>query len=135
MAWVDTAGRAPLVRRRDGAFEIEYAAGHLLERDLSRLPEGSPRRVEVAAKRFEKFGFHRALRLAGARAGDRVRVGELELTLWEYPTPRLRASAGGDGIADYGFAVIPALGRLDEQELAPIAEGVADEVIASLLEA
>ncbi len=57
------------------------------------------------------------------------------MTLWEYPATRLRSSAGGDGIAGYGYAVIPALGRLDQLELPAIAEGVADEVIASLLEA
>ena len=45
VAWVDTAGRVPLLRRRSGAFKIEYAAGYLLKRDLARLPQGSPQSV------------------------------------------------------------------------------------------
>ena len=133
MAWVDTAGRVPLVRRRSGAFEIEYAAGYLLKRDLARLPQGSPQRVESARKTFEKFGLHRALRLAGAREGDRVRLGGVEFRLWDYPEPRLRPSEAGDGIAGYEYIVAPPVGRLDSAAVAVVADGIAAAVIARLL--
>src|SRR5262245_24345391 len=115
VAWVDTPGRMPRVTRRGRTFGIDYAAARSLVADVGRAGGiGSTEGRAVAIETFEKFGLHRALRLAGARAGDTVRVRGLEATLWDYPPPRL---AGWDGVADYPYVEIPALRGQDPDDL------------------
>ncbi len=108
VAYVDTPGRVPRVRRRNGVFVIEYKAARMMKQPPDQLPSSAY--PVVFAKGFEQFGFHRALRLAGARPGDRVRVGELELELWEYPEPKLKGTT--DGIRNYRYIETPPFARL-----------------------
>jgi hypothetical protein len=115
VAWVDTPGRMPRVSRRDRTFEIDDAATRYLVADVAKeggidTPGGRARAIDT----FEKFGLHRALRRAGARPGDTVRVRDLEATLWDYPPPCL---AGWDGVADYPYVEIPALRGQDPDDL------------------
>ena len=127
VAYVDTEGRIPQVQRRKGVFEIEYAASRMMLRDARRLPESARPTLE---KTFEKFGFHRALRLAGARPGDRVRVGALEFELWDYPKPKLAGTS--DGIRGYRYIETPPFGKLDAASLEERARELAPRVIDAL---
>ena len=128
VAYVDTPGRVPLVRRRSGVYVIEYAAGRMLRQPPQQVPSSAY--PVLFAKGFEQFGFHRALRLAGARPGDRVRVGELELELWEYPEPKLKGTT--DGIRNYAYIETPPFSRLSPAELGERARALAPRVIEAL---
>ena len=128
VAYVDTPGRMPRVSRRKGVFVIEYAAARMMERTADRVPSAAHR--AVFAKGFEKFGFHRALRLAGAHTGDRIRVGKLELDLWEYPDPILKGTT--DGIRNYHYIETPPFARLSPAELHERARELAPHVIDAL---
>ena len=133
MAYVDTEGRVPIVTREGDLFRIEYAAARYAIADSQRAPPESAERRRGLVKRFEKFGFHRALRLAGARPGDRVRVGALEVELWEYPEPHLPVET--DGIAGYEYVVARPIGRRSNTDLEAEARRVAPLLVAKLLTA
>ena len=137
IAWVDTPGRMPRVRQRDGVYRIDYGANFMLQRHGDPSTAAGRKRLQTV---FEKFGLHRALRLAGAVPGDRVKTGaflkalekaSLEFELWEYPEPRLKAS--GAGIRDYGYVTTPAFARLDAAGLGRLAVELAPKVEAGLL--
>src|SRR5438309_198144 len=72
------------------------------------------RNKKLGSKTFEKWGLHRALRLAGAKAGDTVRVGALEAELWDYPPKLLE---GWDGPAEFSYVEIPSLRRTPDDVL------------------
>ena len=123
-----------LMRRHGGAFEIEYAAGYLLQRDLARLPRGSPQRVEAARRTFEQFGLHpRCALLAPARATSCASAtpssgsGTARSLVCDRPRRVTHRGAG------YEYIVAPAVERLDSAALAVVADGIADAVIARLL--
>ncbi len=125
MAWVDTPGRVPIVRCSRGAYTIEYAAGVMLARAAGH--EDQPAVRKWLEKVFEQFGLHRALRLAGAKPGDTVKVGELTVALWDYPEPKHPASC--EGVANYAYIVTEPIVKLAgaglqtrAQELAPLVE-------------
>lgn len=118
VAWVDTPSRVPHVERRRGRYVIEYAGNRWIDRPGADRDPSKPAVRERMRKTFEKFGFHRALRLAGARAGDTVVVGSLELELWDYPDvsyPHIP-----DGIRDYAYiALEQSARRTDPEPLVP----------------
>jgi hypothetical protein len=114
VAWVDTPGRMPRVTGRGRTFEIEYAATRYLAADVERAGGiDSPGGRAVAVETFEKFGLHRALRLAGRARATPSGPGPGG-TLWDYPPRRL---AGWDGVADYPYVEIPALRGQDLDDL------------------
>jgi GTP-binding protein len=66
------------VRREDGAFRVE---GERLVAFAEMMPiEEEEARAELW-RRFQRWGVTSALRRAGARAGDLVRIGEREIEL------------------------------------------------------
>ena len=128
VAWVDTPNRLPRVRRRGGVFVIESGAARPIGRPASRASSAAS--GAALAKRFEKFGLHRALRAAGAKPGDRVRVGELEVRLWPYPEPALPGVA--EGIRGYRYLETPPFARLSRSQLKERASELAPRVIVAL---
>lgn len=112
------------MRQVDGVFTIEYATNYLLVREARR------RRTAAPIKGFEKFGFHRALRLAGAVPGDRVRVDDVEFDLWPYPEPII---PGTDGMLDYPYIEVPCFRGTSEDEMRSHARDLAPRVITALL--
>ncbi len=127
----------PRVRQRDGVYHVDYGANFMLPRQGD--PETVAGRKRLQAT-FEKFGLHRALRLAGAVPGDRVKTGafskeleraSLEIELWDYPEPTLRATC--QGIRDYDYVVAPPYSRLDVAGLEQLASELAPRVEAALL--
>lgn len=127
VAWIDTPGRVPKIERVGGAYVIEYATNFMIERAADR-PGFRPASL---ARAFEKFGFHRALRVAGAQPGDRVRVGKLELELWPYPPPVLESST--DGVLGYPYVVLEKFRRISATEARTSARRLSPQVIAALL--
>ena len=65
-------GRVPRVRRRHGRYVIECAATKRLERHIMGKNLDDPMVQQDLSERFEKLGFHRALRVAGARPGSAI---------------------------------------------------------------
>jgi hypothetical protein len=115
VAWLDTAGRVPRVRRRMGRFLIEYAANKRLEAHAAGRDLHGTALQERLLAGFERFGFHRALRVAGARPGAAVEVGSLKIELWDYPEvsyPKIP-----DGIPDYPYVEISPVARLSQADL------------------
>jgi hypothetical protein len=112
VAWIDTPGRMPVVKRNGRVFEIDYNIPGGRREPVQRI-ESAARRA-LAAETFEKWGLHRALRLAGAKAGDTVRVSGLEAELWDYP-PKLLD--GWDGPAEFAYVEIPSLRRTPDDVL------------------
>ena len=102
VAYVDTPGRVPHIERDGPVFVVHYQTNRFLL--IAGLPE-----VPLAKKQrlFERQGIHRALRLAGAEPGDRVRVDTVEFDLWEYPAPDPKKGPSSDGVADYPYIVTP----------------------------
>ena len=88
-------------------------------------PSGKASAIET----FEKFGLHRALRLARAKPGDTVRVLDLEVELWDYPPKRLD---GWDGVADYPYVEIPPLRGQDPEVLRGWATDALPKLVALL---
>jgi hypothetical protein len=115
VAWLDTARRVPRVRRLHGRYVIEYGANRRIEAWVGGRDPSAPairRRLEAT---FERFGFHRALRLAGAAPGDILEVGSLRTQLWEYP--RVSHPHVPDGIRDYAYIEIDPVVRLRPPDL------------------
>ncbi len=73
------AEERPRVRREDSGFVVEYRRAE----DLTRMLDvGNPMAREALLRRLKRMGVHAAVRRAGGRPGDRVRIGDLELE-WE----------------------------------------------------
>ncbi len=110
---------------------IEYAAAKYVVGATRRWPAGPDEGRRRLTRTFERFGFHRALRLAGAATGDMVRVGALEVALWDYPPPEHRTES--DGPADYDYVVALDIARLAPDALREEARRVAPLLAAKLL--
>ena len=131
VAWIDTAGRVPKIQRRKGIFEIQYAANFRIERDMGGTRSDSRAGRTRLMKHFEKFGYHRALKLAGAKPGDRVKAGTLDVELCDFPEPTHPASC--DGIRDYPCIGIPtAVTRLPQTRLRELAQWAGPRVSRAL---
>ena len=106
VAYIDTPGRVPHVERDGEVFVIDYATNRFLA--VAALPQ-----VPMAKKlrTFERMGIHRALRMAGAKPGDRVRVDNVEFDLWDYPPPISKRLPLSDGVRDYPYIQV-AEGRI-----------------------
>jgi hypothetical protein len=112
----------PRITKRNGVFEIDYALpgdrrpavhdgpheGRVAKRDVF----ASEAARAIAIKNMEKWGLHRALRVAGAKPGDRVRIRDREFELWDYP-PLLLPSTW-DGPVEYAYIEIPSLRKTDD---------------------
>jgi hypothetical protein len=132
VAYVDTPGRTHKVWREGDVFVMEYLT---LKYVLPAVtdPDANKRRAKIR-KQFERQGIYRALRLAGARSGDRVRLLDEEFTLDELPAPPKTWVVSGEGIPDYPYIVTPAIGRLDAQGVKERASELLPSVIKQLLE-
>ena len=130
VAYVDTPGRVPHIERDGSVFVVHYETNRLL------VIAGAPN-VPLAKKQrlFERQGIHRALRLAGAQAGDRVRVDRVEFDLWEYPPPDPKKAPSSDGVADYPYIVTPAgrIGGWKPEQVKERARELAPRVAQALL--
>jgi len=115
VAWLDTASRVPHVRRTNGRFLIEYAANHRIEAHASRGGKADEASQEKLKARFEKFGFHRALRLAGAAPGDIVEVGSLTIELWDYSEASYPHIP--DGMSEYPYVEVSPVARMSQTDL------------------
>ena len=128
VAWIDTPGRVPkLTRVARGVYTIDYATNFMIERGAERHGV----RPAALVRTFEKFGFHRALRVAGAKPGDRVRIGAVEIELWPYPPRELEVST--DGVLDYPYLVLESFRRASAAELRASARRLGPQVIEALL--
>jgi hypothetical protein len=127
VAWIDTPGRVPKVERVGRVYIIDYATNFMIER----VVDQHGIRPASLARTFEKFGFHRALRVAGAKPGDRVRVGKAEFELWPYPPPKLEGST--DGVLGYPYIVLEKFRRASATELRASAHRLSAQVIQALV--
>ncbi len=75
VALITATGRLVEVRKRAGIFEISHAFADKIAATMGSV---------WATAQLSKFGYHQALRLAGCRGGDAVRLGEVVMD-WEYP--------------------------------------------------
>jgi GTPase len=69
----------------DGAWRV---AGRVAERVVAMTDLTTPDALAYVRDRFRRLGVDRALARAGARAGDVVRIGAVELEYADEPTPR-----------------------------------------------
>ena len=127
VAYVDTPRRVPRVERDGEVFVIDYFA---LER---RVPRWKREGVEKLRGAFELQGINRALRLAGARPGARIRVDKVEFDLWAYPDATWMSSEGTDGVADYQYLLTEPLSRNDPMSNAARAEELVPRVVEAVL--
>ena len=63
-------------------------------------------------KQFERQGIYRALRLAGAKEGDRVRLLDFEFELDELPPAPKGWLPSSDGVDGYSYIEISRKGRI-----------------------
>ena len=86
-------------------------------------------------KQFEKQGVYRALRQAGAKAGDRVRLLGVEFALEELPERSKNWLPESDGIKGYKYIEIPArqLGKMSEDNVEALAADLLPAVIKKLV--
>jgi len=131
VACVDTPGRTHNVRRDGDAFVVEYWTLKYVVRDYARTDPS--KRPALLRKQLERQGVFRALRLAGARAGGRVRLLDEEIVLHELPPPPKDWLPRSDGIPNYPYIVTNAIGRLDEAQLAARAEELLPLVLDKLV--
>ena len=92
VACIDTPRRTPRITKSARTFSVDY---YRLDR---RVKQWMRKGEDKLIAEFESQGLHRALRLAGARPGDTVRVGTTELELWPWPDSAGMAVQGTDGI-------------------------------------
>jgi hypothetical protein len=107
---------------------IEYAALRYVGQEAVRSPPETPEGRRRLRKSFQKFGLHRALKLAGVTPGTRVRLGSLQV-LWEPPEDIGDIS----GIADYDYVVALPIARLTPAALEAEARRVAPLLLARLI--
>ena len=94
--------------------------------------DGAAGRAKLATE-FELQGLHRALRLSGARPGDRIRIGERETALWEYPLTITAVMGEDDGMRDYPYVLTDPLSVHDPDENIGRAEALASKVVEMLV--
>jgi GTP-binding protein len=68
--------RQPVVSREDGIFVVQHPPS---ERLAAQWNVGKEEALPILRRQLQRLGLDRALRRAGVRAGDRVRIGELEM--------------------------------------------------------
>lgn len=115
VACVDTPGRTHNVRRDGDAFVVEYRTLKYVVRDYQRFDAGT--RPAYLRKHLERQGIYRALRIAGARPGNRIRMLDEEIVLRDLPPPPKDWLPQSEGIPNYPYIVTDAIGRLDEPQL------------------
>ena len=64
------------MERIDSVFVVH---GQRAQEEALKLGAGGPEALDELQARLRRLGLERALRRAGARPGDRLRVGEVEL--------------------------------------------------------
>ncbi|MEJ2089499.1 MAG: hypothetical protein P8Y69_13715 [Gammaproteobacteria bacterium] len=74
---ITATARLVEVEARDGVFHLSHAFAGKIHQTL-----GTP----WASRQMGKFGYHRALRMAGCRDGDPVELTG-GIVAWEYPDP------------------------------------------------
>jgi len=72
-------------RDPDGSWRV---AGRAAERVVAMTDLTTPDALAYVRDRFRRLGVDRALARAGARAGDVVRIGPVELEYADEPVPR-----------------------------------------------
>ena len=132
VAYVDTPGRVPHIERDGKVFVLRYQTNRFLK--IAGLPA-----VPLAKKQrtFERAGIHRALRVAGAKPGDRVRVDEVEFELWDYPTPDTTRLPSSDGVRDYPYIEVPPgrIGAWTAEQVKDRAQDLVPHVVKALVRA
>lgn len=133
VALITATGRMVEVAKRDGIFEITHAFAAKIASTM-----GS----DWGTKQLSKFGYHRALRLAGCRAGDQVRLGDA-LVEWQYPDPEFerahrpagfgRWNSDVDGLPRFDFVVTPdPIPGLSPAQVAERTEAIAPRIVRIL---
>ena len=114
---------------------IEYATLRLIAPQIALAAPESQRAMML--KQFERQGIFRALRQAGAKAGDRVLLLDFEFELEDLPDAPKGWLPDSDGVQDYHYIEIPAgrLGRLTPDEVKVLAASVLPGVIKKLVTA
>jgi hypothetical protein len=130
VAYVDTAGRVPLVSRDGDAYVIEYAALKYVASVTRRWPLETAEGKRRLMRTFEKFGLSRALLLAGAEPGSRVRLGGLEIDAWQPPEGSKEGTL--DGRAGFEYVVARPIARLSPEQLRGEAARVTPLLLARL---
>jgi hypothetical protein len=130
VACVDTPGRMHRVSREGGVFVMEYRTLKYVVADWKKAPPDD--RPALVRKAFERQGIYRALRLAGAQPGDRVRLLDTEFVLEELPPPPKTWIAACEGIPDYEYIVTDGIGRLTEKRTRQRAEELLPSVVNAL---
>jgi Obg family GTPase CgtA-like protein len=132
VAYVDTAGRVPIVTREAGAYVIEYAALKYVASVTRRWPVETPEGRRRLMRTFEKFGLSRALLLAGAAPGARVRLGALEI---DWQPPEDAAEGALDGRPGFEYVVARPIARLSPEQLRAEAGRVTPLLLSKLVKA
>jgi len=122
------------VTRDNGVFVIEYATLRLI---APRIAAAAPvSRPAMMRKQFERQGIYRALRLAGAKEGDSVRLldFDFEFELEEVPPAPKSWLPRSDGIDGYTYIELKTgrIGALDPDEVTALAADVLPSVIEKL---
>lgn len=131
-AYIATTARVPVVRKHRGAYHLRHA---FLPKYLAswRQRGFSPGLHHILAR----MGIHRALRVAGCKAGDTVYLDDTPVP-WEYPNAEQEAKArlpgigkwsrSADGIRGLETIEIPdPLARLPRDVIAARAESIVAE--------
>lgn len=133
MALVTATARLVEVHEHHGVFAVSHGFAAKIASSL-----GS----QWASSQLCKFGFHRALRLAGCAEGDNVRLAD-ELIEWHYPEPEFEAqhrptgfgrwNSDIDGLAHLQPIVTPdPIPGLDAKEVAERAVVIGRRAVAIL---
>jgi hypothetical protein len=131
VAYVDTPGRTHKVWKEGDVFGMEYFSLKYVVRNLAKASTES--RPTLQRKLFEKQGIYRALRLAGAKRGDKVRLLDTEFELNELPEPPKDWIPSSEGIPNYPSILTKAIGRLDEDGVRERAKELLPQVIEQLI--
>ena len=132
VAYVDTPGRYHKVTRDDGVFVIEYMNLKYIVPQIAAAPPGPQQALML--KQFERQGIYRALRQAGARPGDRVRLLDFEFQLEELPPTPKGWLLGSNGILGYTYIETAPIGRLEADEVKTLATDLLPQVIDKLVQ-
>lgn len=91
---ITTTGRRPIVQKKKGVYHLSHAfADHVAAA------------ADVSVNRTSaKMGFHRALRLAGCKDGDKVNLDGTEI-VWRYPTEEYEAKNWPSGFAKWNSII------------------------------
>ena len=112
-------------------FVIEYMTlRYIVPQIAAAAPE--PQRA-LMLKQFERQGIYRALRQAGAKPGDRVRLLDFEFELDELPPAPRGWLPSSDGIPGYAYIETAPIGRMEENEVKALAADLLPEVSKRLV--